>query len=362
MANRPAAAGSRVCVENSSSLDPTGKPLAVEAWVKARKPDGVIIARGGARLGYALFLEDGKPCFAVRNDGRLAAARAEKKALDGWVHVAGVLTGDKKLQVFVDGKLAATAEAPGLIAADPNNAMEIGEDASSAVADYKGPFPFTGTIDEIRVYHGQVTADEIARHCAAADRQRDRDARLVLLLSFDNGEAKDRSGRGNHGRIEGAKPVEGKIGGALAFAASPGGASPKPAAKPRAKRAPKKLPRRQASGFHVVHDWSRDLPLMVRAMVLAGDTLLVAGPQDIVDEEDAAARLGTPEIQAKLAEQDAALRGQRGGLLWTVSTGDGAKLAELRLASPPVWDGMAVAGGRVYTTMTDGTVRCFGGR
>ena len=364
---RPAAAGARVCVENSASLDPTGKPLAVEAWVKAEKPGGVILARGGARLGYALFLKEGKPCFAVRNDGDLGTACAEQKLPDGWVHLAGVLTKDKKLQLYVNGKLSGTGKAPGLIAADPSNAMEIGEDASSAVGDYQVPFPFTGTIDEIRVYYGQVQPDEIARHCAAADRKGAKDTRLVLSLSFDAGKAKDESGRDNHGRIEGAKPVEGKIDGALAFAASPGGASKTPAgkptgAKPAAKPAPKKRPRAQGSGFHVAHDWSHDLPLVVRAMVLAGDTLLIAGPPDIVDEEDAAMRLGTPEIQAKLAEQDAALQGRRGGLLWAVSVRDGTKLGELRLAAPPAWDGMAVAGGRVYMTMADGTVRCFAGR
>ena len=104
-----------MCVENSSSLNPSGKPLAVEAWVKADKPDGVILARGGSRLGYALFLKQGKPCFAVRNANELGTACAEQKVTDGWVHLAGVLTADKKLQVYVDGKLAASGKAPELM-------------------------------------------------------------------------------------------------------------------------------------------------------------------------------------------------------------------------------------------------------
>jgi len=57
------------------------------------------------------------------------------------------------------------------------------------------PFPFTGTIDEIRVYYGQVEADEIARHGAATDRKGAKDPRLVLSLSFDAGEAKDAQGK-----------------------------------------------------------------------------------------------------------------------------------------------------------------------
>jgi hypothetical protein len=361
-------------VENSTSLNPAGKPLAVEAWVKAEKPGGVILARGGSRLGYALFLKEGKPCFAVRNDSELGTACAEQKMPDGWAHLAGVLTADKKLQVYVDGKLAGSGEAPGLIAEDPSNPMEIGEDASSAVGDYAVPFSFTGTIDEVRVYYGKVEAEEIAQHCSTPEREGAKDARLVLSMSFDAGDAKDESGRGNHGQVEGAKAVEGKSGKALAFAPLAGGegkspakrsARAKQAAKPAAKKkaaAKKKPAAGRPSGFHVAHHWSQELPLVVRAMVQAGDTLFIAGPPDVVDEEEAAEKLGTPEIQAKLTEQDASLMAKRGAVLWAVSTTDGAKLAELPLPTPPAWDGMAAAGGRLYMSMSDGSVRCFEGQ
>jgi hypothetical protein len=361
---RPAATAARVCVEKSGSLNPAKKPLAVEAWVKADKPNGVVLAFGGSKLGYGLFLKDGKPCFAVRNNSELGTASADEKLPDGWVHLAGVLTPEGKLHVFVDGKLAATGKAPALIAEEPANAMEIGEDASSAVGDYQAPFPFTGTIDEIRVYHGTVGPDEIARHASAAGDKEAKDARLVLHMSFDAGNAKDESGRDNHGRIEGAKPVDGTVGKALAFAPRPRGAKKAAAAKsPGAKRAAKSAAKKtstQPSGYHVAHHWSQDLPLTVQAMVQAGDTLFIAGPPDVLDEEEAALRLGTSEIQAKLAEQDAALLGRRGGLLWAVSTRDGTKLGELRLATPPAWDGMIAANGRLYLTTMDGKVLCLG--
>jgi hypothetical protein len=361
--SRPAAGAARVCVDNSTSLNPTGKPVAVEAWVNAEKPDGVILARGGSRLGYALFLKAGKPCFAVRNNNELGTACAAEKLPDGWVHLAGALSADKKLQVYVDGKLAATGDAPALIAEDPSNPMEIGEDASSAVGDYSTPFSFTGMIDEIRVYYGPVEAEEIARHAAATGEKDVKDSRLVLAMSFDGGKAKDASGRGNDGRIEGAKPVEGKVGKALAFAPLPGGKAKSPTAKPQAaKRAAKKPAATRPRGFHVAHHWSQELPLTVRAMVQAGDTLFIAGPPDVLDEEEAAQRLGMPDIQAKLAEQDASLAGRRGAVLWAVSTTDGTKLSELPLKTPPAWDGMAAANGGLYLTTVDGKVLCLRGR
>jgi len=74
-------------------------------------------------------------------------------------------------------------------------------------------------------------------------------------------------------------------------------------------------------------------PIAVEAMAIAGDTLCVVGPPDAVEPE--------------------------GGLLWAVSLADGKKLAAVRLDAPPVFDGLAAAGGRLYLSMQDGTVRCF---
>jgi hypothetical protein len=90
--------------------------------------------------------------------------------------------------------------------------------------------------------------------------------------------------------------------------------------------------------------WSVRIPVRARAMVLAADTLLLAGPPDIVDE----------------ADPYAALEDRRGGLLWAVSTADGRKLAELKLDAEPVFDGMAGAGGRLYMATADGKVICLG--
>ena len=44
------------------------------------------------------------------------------------------------------------------------------------------------------------------------------------------------------------------------------------------------------------------------------------------------------------------------------SRADGRKLAEHRLASAPVYDGMAAARGRLYLSTADGRVVCFGGQ
>jgi len=105
-------------------------------------------------------------------------------------------------------------------------------------------------------------------------------------------------------------------------------------------------------------DWSEEIPLHALAMVLAGKMLFVAGPPDLIDEEETMKRGRNPMIQAKLAEQAAAWDGQRGASLWAIST-DGKELAKYSLQSLPVWDGIAVANGQLYIATQDGTVTCM---
>jgi hypothetical protein len=97
-------------------------------------------------------------------------------------------------------------------------------------------------------------------------------------------------------------------------------------------------------------------------MVLADGTLFVAGPADLVDEEATFRQINDPQARQALMEQAGALEGKRGAVLWAVSAADGEQLAELRLEAPPVFDGLAAAGGRLYLVGQDGTVVCLAGR
>lgn len=115
---------------------------------------------------------------------------------------------------------------------------------------------------------------------------------------------------------------------------------------------------------HPEFAWTQDVPLLARAMALADRTLLVAGPPDVVDEETAFQGLARNDQKTvkELAEQDAALSGAKGAVLRLVATEDGKTLRELRLDSPPVWDGMAVAGGHIFVATIDGRILCLGAR
>jgi outer membrane protein assembly factor BamB len=103
-----------------------------------------------------------------------------------------------------------------------------------------------------------------------------------------------------------------------------------------------------------------NLPLQARAMVLADKTLFVAGPPDVVDEEEVFRRPFESDIVTKAAEQVAALQGNKGALLYVLSVEDGRKLNELRFDSCPVFDGLAAAEGKLFASMMDGSVLCLG--
>jgi len=90
--------------------------------------------------------------------------------------------------------------------------------------------------------------------------------------------------------------------------------------------------------------WTRWVPVRVRAMVKAGDVLFAAGPPDVFDADD----------------PYAAFEGRAGGRLVALAGADGKPLAERPLESPPVFDGLIAAGGRLYLADEAGAVRCFG--
>jgi hypothetical protein len=108
--------------------------------------------------------------------------------------------------------------------------------------------------------------------------------------------------------------------------------------------------------------WKQDIPVLVRAMVLADKTLFFAGPPDLIDEPKTLAAFDAPATQELLAKQAAALKGQDGAVLWAVSVADGKKLGERKLAAMPVFDGMIAAGNRIYYASTDGSVIALGAR
>jgi outer membrane protein assembly factor BamB len=97
--------------------------------------------------------------------------------------------------------------------------------------------------------------------------------------------------------------------------------------------------------------WAHRIPVLVQGMVLAGDTLFIAGPEDPAREIPHSPREVDPLVDA--------LESTQGGTLVAVSATDGERLTQLDLNSPPVFDGMAAARSCLYLSTKSGEVVCL---
>ena len=339
---------SPVVYQNTDRIDPTGKPLTVEAWVMPDQKNGVVLAHGGPANGYAIVLKQNVPTFFVRTGEALAAAEASAKLGAGWKHLVGVLEKDGAMSLYVDGEVAAEAKANGPVAAQPVQTLELGGDSQTTVGEYPAGASYSGLIDEVAIFHRAFSPDEVKARFEKRDNPADE---AIIASSFDGKGVSDDSTGENKPKVAKLETRRGVVGEALFIPRKKGDAPKKPKTN---------LPANK--GSYVQHDWTGRVPMYTRAMALAGDTLIIAGPPDIIDEEYTFGRLaeGDGDVHKELAAQDAALEGKDGAIMQTVSTSTGEQGPRLELESLPVWDGMAVARGKLFVAGKDGSVRCFG--
>ncbi len=249
------------------------------------------------------------------------------------------------MRLYVDGERVAEGEASGLLATNPAQGMEVGGDDGTAVGEYKSPNPFGGVIDEVRLYFSAASDEAVAARFRDGSEMGEVP---VLVATFDDGTARDMSTFRNNGTVAGGKPVAGKFGQGIQFTVGKKKGGDNAVQKP---------------GDSLVQPkWTSDVPIYVRAMVLAGPTLFIVGPPDIIDEESTFQQLTErdPEVQALLAKQDDALEGKAGGQLLAVNADTGEVEHKVELGTLPAWDGLAGANGRLFLSTLDGKLMCFG--
>lgn len=344
---------------DGDQLPIAGKALTVEAWILPDGADGVIAQHGGGNMGYALALQGGVPGFSIRAEKVTTTAQSARPLDQGWHHLAGVLTAEKMVRLYIDGQLAAETKANALIPGQPKQGLSLGDASGSLVSDYGRGGAYTGMLDSFAVWPRALEPGDIVEHANGANYIA-RNNGVLLACTFDNGTAKDDANGHLLGAISGVETGKGKFAAALWFRKAgnapsilAGGGKKADGTEPAA--APGK-------GSFVEHQWNAQSPVFARAMCMAKNTIFVSGPPDMIDEEYAFERMSQkdPAVQQELADQDAALKGEKGGSLLAVNTEKGAIAGEVKLESPPVWDGMAIAQGRLYVASEDGKVRCFG--
>jgi len=121
--------------------------------------------------------------------------------------------------------------------------------------------------------------------------------------------------------------------------------------------------KKKGGGGGLAADWRTDVPLYPQGMVLAGDTLFLAGPPQFDEAKTrewmSASATDDYELSPVLKDASDTFEGRKGGVLWAVNIADGKQVAEQKLDSIPVFDGLIAANGRLYMSLKDGSVACL---
>ncbi len=112
----------------------------------ANATDGVIVAQGGEAEGYALYIDDMKPTFALRQQGKLTLVAASERISTVARQLEATLTKQGKIVVKVDGETVATGTADRVTLKMPIDGLQVGSDLNGTVGEYDAPFQFAGTI------------------------------------------------------------------------------------------------------------------------------------------------------------------------------------------------------------------------
>lgn len=137
------------------------QPFTVMAWVRTAAANGVVIARGGAFCGFSLYVKDGAARFGIhrQQDGPTYIAAGSEQVIGDWVHLAGVVQPDR-IELYVNGRLAATAKTDGLFPSNCGQGMEIGFDVANSPAEITDAFD--GIIDEVKFFHAALSEQDMA--------------------------------------------------------------------------------------------------------------------------------------------------------------------------------------------------------
>ncbi len=138
------------------NIDVRGRPLSITARVQAGpNAHGVILAQGGQNFGYALYLENGRPGFVVRQGRKLIKTEAAESIPAGKVILTVELTGRSSV-LSVSGKKVATGDGA-VFHQNPAEGLSIGYDfvkepvRLSCVGEWTGENRFSGTVEAVEI-------------------------------------------------------------------------------------------------------------------------------------------------------------------------------------------------------------------
>ncbi|MCP4785706.1 MAG: sulfatase-like hydrolase/transferase [Fuerstiella sp.] len=124
-----------------------GRSLQIKGTIRPGSPSGVVLAHGGDRAGYSVFLEEGHLCFVVCVNRKRTVVRSST-AVTGSTSFEAKWNPNGEMFLKVNGKLAGKEEA-GIIQHEPGDSIQIGADLIQPVGNYSTPNHFSGIIENL---------------------------------------------------------------------------------------------------------------------------------------------------------------------------------------------------------------------
>ena len=126
-----------------------GRAIRIQAEITPQGTSGVVLAHGGDKTGYALYLKGGRAVFSVCVDWKRTTVTADAPLAKGRHVLAASLGADGVMTLGVDGRTAASGKAAGPLDVDPGDSVQIGADRVKPVGDYEVPNPYRGEISKL---------------------------------------------------------------------------------------------------------------------------------------------------------------------------------------------------------------------
>ena len=135
------------------SPEVNGKAISISTQISKRQEQesfGVIAAQGDSRNGYSFYLEEGKLHWLVKQNGKQFEA-VTNVVLPESYETQVTISKNGKMEILVDGKSVATAQATGAFAGSLVLSLRTGRDlgGDKNVGSYKDEFAFEGNLRSV---------------------------------------------------------------------------------------------------------------------------------------------------------------------------------------------------------------------
>ncbi|MCX6856284.1 MAG: sulfatase [Verrucomicrobia bacterium] len=125
------------------------RPFTLSCELTTAQRDAILIAHGGASIGYALQLSAGKLIWAIRRGKTLSSVQTDYPADNQPHHITAKLAKDGQITLQLDQNLPITANSTGLIPSQPKEDFCIGHDNKVPVTNYTAKGKFEGKITNL---------------------------------------------------------------------------------------------------------------------------------------------------------------------------------------------------------------------